>query len=493
MPVQLPSEKVMAAVEKAGYRVTYMDVAATAGIDVDVAQKDIVSLASLTQANLEVSKDGDIVYAFPRDFRAVLRNQSVFQQARELYNKVQPALYYLVRVGFGAMLLASLFVIFSSIMVIMSSSSSDNDNKDRDRGRSGGMSMGRLAYYFGPSPFDLFYYRPYYGYYYDDYSGRKRNPEEMGFLEAIFSYIFGDGDPNVGFDEDRMKLIAQVIRANGGAVVAEQLAPYLDVPLPNEISTTNLVQENYMLPVLSTFNGRPEVTAEGSIIYTFPEMQTSAVESIDPALAEIDSKSSTELSQLLMERGIYCSDIFEKKELKERLQQWAKAMTNKRQALLPPFAKEKTIPFSVAGKVQLFFAGLLGAINLAGAGYLGFLLANITGTLPGWLGIVQALYLPLLAYAISFNVVPLVRFLNLKGKNAKIDERNRARETFAGSLVKSGAALKRKLEAAKQFSFKTKVITKKDITYTTGKDILEQTEASPVLDDLAKFDKRLKG
>ena len=48
-------------------------------------------------------------------------------------------------------------------------------------------------------------------------------------------------------------------RANGGAVVAEQLAPYLDVPLPNEISTTNLVQENYMLPVLSTFNGRPEV------------------------------------------------------------------------------------------------------------------------------------------------------------------------------------------------------------------------------------------
>ena len=41
---------------------------------------------------------------------------------------------------------------------------------------------------------------------------RKQNPKEMNFLEGIFSYIFGDGDPNVGFNEDRMKLIAQVIR-----------------------------------------------------------------------------------------------------------------------------------------------------------------------------------------------------------------------------------------------------------------------------------------
>lgn len=28
-------------------------------------------------------------------------------------------------------------------------------------------------------------------------------PAEMGFLESCFSYIFGDGDPNVNFEEER--------------------------------------------------------------------------------------------------------------------------------------------------------------------------------------------------------------------------------------------------------------------------------------------------
>jgi hypothetical protein len=40
---------------------------------------------------------------------------------------------------------------------------SDDDDR-RDSRRGGGYSMGGPSLYFGPSPFDFFYYRPY-GYY----------------------------------------------------------------------------------------------------------------------------------------------------------------------------------------------------------------------------------------------------------------------------------------------------------------------------------------
>lgn len=82
---------------------------------------------------------------------------------------------------------------------------------------------------------------------------------------------------------DRYRVVAQIIRENGGAVVAEQLAPFLDPPEPKadaESYTVKVgeavVDESFMLPVLTRLNGRPEVTEEGQIVYVFPELMTSA-------------------------------------------------------------------------------------------------------------------------------------------------------------------------------------------------------------------------
>ena len=50
----------------------------------------------------------------------------------------------------------------------------------------------------------------------------------MSFLESVFSVLFGDGDPNADLEERRSKAVAKLIRAKGGAVTAEELAPYMD-------------------------------------------------------------------------------------------------------------------------------------------------------------------------------------------------------------------------------------------------------------------------
>jgi len=66
--------------------------------------------------------------------------------------------------------------------------------------------------------------------------------------------------------------------------VAEQLAPFLDPPSPKDVDTYTvregeaLVDESFILPVLTRLSGRPEVTEDGNIIYVFPDLMTSAGE-----------------------------------------------------------------------------------------------------------------------------------------------------------------------------------------------------------------------
>ncbi|KAL3627168.1 hypothetical protein CASFOL_028531 [Castilleja foliolosa] len=47
-------------------------------------------------------------------------------------------------------------------------------------------------------------------------------------IDWIFSYVFGDGDPNQGIEEKRWKMIQLYIALNGSVVTAEEIAPYLD-------------------------------------------------------------------------------------------------------------------------------------------------------------------------------------------------------------------------------------------------------------------------
>lgn len=43
------------------------------------------------------------------------------------------------------------------------------------------------------------------------------------------SYVFGDGDPNDEFDKQRWQALGRYIQSRGGTVVAEELAPFLDL------------------------------------------------------------------------------------------------------------------------------------------------------------------------------------------------------------------------------------------------------------------------
>ncbi|OEL25765.1 Uncharacterized protein BAE44_0013214 [Dichanthelium oligosanthes] len=238
-------DRAMEAVDHFGGRVTIGDVASRAGLQLAQAERALQALAADTEGFLEVSEDGEVLYAFPKDYRTKLAGKSFRMRIEPLVDKAKEVGAYLIRVSFGTALIASIVLVYTTIIAILSSS----------------------------RYLDADYYR------------RRRVEKEngMNFIESVFSFVFGDGDPNDGLEEKRWKMISndslnnsqigQYISSNGGVVTAEELAPFLDVPPPSEESKDD---ESFILPVLLRFQGHPEVDEQGNILYRFPSLQRTA-------------------------------------------------------------------------------------------------------------------------------------------------------------------------------------------------------------------------
>ena len=478
-----PPDSVVAAVEKLppNQRVVAADVAAKGGISLDTAEQGLRELASALAGadglSVAASDKGDLVYRFPDNVRGELASRSSSAKAREAWKSAKPVLATVGRVSFGVALIASIVIVYAAIIAIQSSS--DEERRDDRRSGGGGM-LGGGGWGYNPfwSPLDLFFPRPYYYYSYWE------PPPEMSLPEAFFSFVFGDGDPNTALRAARVRALAGVVRANGGAVVAEQLAPYLDPPsLPGRDVGSALVDESWVLPATLELGGRPEVQPDGTIVYTFDELKVSALETdaavllADPELAEqVDSAGADELRQLAADRGVGVSGPG---DVKGALRQWAAARLPQKQLFPEGYLEERTAPFSNADGGQLLAAGALGVANFVGVGYLGSLLAGIPAgvQLPGVIGLAATLYPALVLYAAAYVVVPAVRFGLLQRSNAAIEERNAARRAWRDALGAGSGALKARLTSARGAAGKrggVRVVGEEQIDFDSAKSVYEQ-------------------
>ncbi|NJO47318.1 MAG: hypothetical protein HC835_17820 [Oscillatoriales cyanobacterium RM2_1_1] len=412
-----PNPAIIKAVEQLDYRVTPGDVAVQVGLDINLAQQQLLALASEAGGHLQVAESGEIAFQFSKDFRAILRNKFWRLKFQGWWEKVWRVLFYLIRISFGILLLLSIALILISIsilLLVINSSGQDGDmGGDSDGGGFGffpNIWMGDWLWFF----------------YYPG-SSNSRQPrrtleksDRPNFLEAIFSFLFGDGDPNANLDERRWQAIARVIRNHQGAVAGEQLAPYFD-----QISPGSQDYEDYMLPALIRFNGQPEVSPGGEIIYHFPDLQTTT------------SQSQTEP--------------------------------------VASYLKEKPWRFSRASSGQIMLATGLGAVNLVGALVLGNLLSDgmLAAQIGGLVAFVSWMFPVLLAYGVGFLTIPLIRYFWIQGRNHHIKSRNQQRQQRAMVLNQANSTLRKKLNYAQQFAAET-VIDQGQLAYTTETDLVEQ-------------------
>lgn len=431
------SEPIIRAVERLGGRVTVSDVAASAGVGLDAAEREIVLLASLTGAAIDVTDSGDVAYRFARDVRGRLRGSSLRASLRMTWERIFPALFTGVRIGFGALLVVSIVVTFVAIAALSSSNSRDDDRRS---GGGGGLAM-RM---FTPNIFDVMFYSRYSRSY--DEPGRRGMPKpEMSFLEAVYSFVFGDGDPNVDVEEKQWKTIAAVINANSGSVTAEQLRPFLLSPSTG--GGGNIVDEGDILPVLTHFSGHPEVTADGDIIYVFPNFSTTGG---GPRRVEFVGQAATQLT-------------------------------------------EKEAVFSRATGTQRAYTIGLGLLNSFGAVTLGGMLANARALGPdaaALLALLKGIYPFIAVYALSFAIIPFVRGWLQRRKNREVRMRNQLRMRAAAQVAVPSADVRRKIEAAARYQVEKRAIASKDVVYSTDMDIdtMEEKRQQQLAEE---FDRRI--
>ncbi|CAL8466800.1 g6336 [Coccomyxa elongata] len=431
--------RIEGAVEALGGRVTVGDVAARAGASLEDTERTLNALAADSQGVLQVSDAGDVLYVLPQNFKSIIQGRSWLLKLEPALARAKAAAGYAVRVSFGTALVASIVLVSLTIIAILTASSSS----DRDNRRNGGYNGG----YYSRSPFSTFINLSDLFLYWDPYYYRRRgvytqNSGEMNFFESVFSFVFGDGNPNLDYDEQRWKLVGQLIQSKGGVVTAEQLAPFLDVTPDDLEKVDGYTNESYVVPALVRFNGHPEVSQGGQLLYVFPSLQRTA-----------------------------------------------KA---KRQTIPPAkdAALERRWGFSSASEGQRLGAVALGVANCVGVLYLGSLLGS-----PGVsqmlaqssLGFMNGLFPFLQAYAASFFAIPAIRWFFNQRKNSAIEARNQARLDAIGLLKRPSVQVK--LAAAGKLAERV-VIQDRDLIYSSDRDLAAQQTDTDT--EGRYFDERLR-
>lgn len=399
---------------------TVGDAAAAAGVAVEDARKALLAIAEDVGGALEVDQRGEMRVRLPQNAETALLKKSWKLKVEPVLQKSVQIAQVLVRMAFGAALFASLLVVYTAIAAI-----SAQDRDDRRQGRGGGRGM--VMYM---SPYDIWWYmNPGYGY------GRRpettyADRQEMGFLESVFSFVFGDGDPNEKREETRWKALGQYIMDRGGVVTAEEISLFV------QEDKKEGGDEGYVIPALIRFQGEPTVDEQGNILYVFPALQSTAK----------------------VGQGI------------------RDAFTKKTSAARPRAFLEKKVPFTRASSAQQVLVVLLGAANAIGVAWLSRLMSSPYIAREFGVGVVAlaARLMPALqVYALTFFLFPAVRWFWLRRQNAKIEERNAQKQEVELRLRSPDPLLSDKLASARSMA-KSNFFDDKSVIYSSERDTLEQ-------------------
>ncbi len=406
--------QLMTAVERLGYRVTCGDVATQTGMHLETARSGLLALANQTGGHLQVTDTGEVIYVLSPDFRQILLRKSVKLQLKAWLDRFAAAGFYLVKISFGVFLITSISVVYLTILAIALSAifSSEgggdcgDDNCVLGIFDWGGSSSANTLPTTTTSTLDRSSQL--------EPIRAKTQRKPLNFLEAVFSVLFGDGNPNTDLEQRRWSYIGNLIHRQRGVAIAEQIAPYLD----NLGQGYDREYENYMLPVLTKFNGIPEVSPTGQLVYHFPDLQTTIKDAAD------------------------------------------------RSSRLPKSLRERKWKFTKATPEQTNWSIALFAANLVGIGILAVLLKGLTSSAIGVALIILALY------GAGLVIIPSCRYFWVKAQDRQVRQRNHFRHQQA-NLLRQNSEVQAKLDYAQQFA-KQYRITDRDIIYTTEEDALAQ-------------------
>ncbi|MDR0567663.1 MAG: hypothetical protein LBG87_00455 [Spirochaetaceae bacterium] len=245
---------------------TVADIVAKTGLPLHTVRELVPLAADEYSARLQVTESGEILYSFPRGFTSKYRGfKAGFRVFAEKFGKiVKTAGSVLFKVWIMAMLVGyfALFMLIAlaSLLISLAGNSSSNSRSEERGG--GGL-------FFASFIFDLiiriwFYSeltkaldRSYYG-------EQKTRPKGRPLYKAVFSFVFGDGDPNKDWPAKEKQAVAAYLQNNQGIIA-----------LPEFMAITGLTPQTAETAITARcveFGGLPEVTEDGTVVYRFDEL-----------------------------------------------------------------------------------------------------------------------------------------------------------------------------------------------------------------------------
>jgi len=269
--------KIVNSLKRRKKRATVADVCADTALPLSTVRELLPKAADEYSGHLQVTQSGEILYNFSNGFTSRYRGLGVFirKAARKITDTVKTAFVFLFKVWTMVMLigyfLLFLAIALASVFISVAAQSKSSNNS-------------RRAFY-GPNLFSLFWRIWFYSeltkprYRYGNVTQKKE--EKRAMHKSIFSFIFGEDDPNSGWEEKINKAIITYIQSNKGTI---SLVEYMVFTGENSAEA-----EKSILSFCSRYGGSPEVTEEGYIVYRF-----------DDLLLRADLKTFSELTPPVM-------------------------------------------------------------------------------------------------------------------------------------------------------------------------------------------------
>ncbi|MDP3179962.1 MAG: hypothetical protein Q8M76_18770 [Spirochaetaceae bacterium] len=404
---------------------TCSDLVALTGLPKYQVDAEVKAVSDEYGARLRVTESGEILYSFPRGMRSRYRGLGPqAKRAWKVFKKGAAAVGMLLFKGWIVFMLVGYFVLFAALALLallasvaVSASGSRDSRSDRRGGGLGGLWLtGRIL--------EAFVNRWFYSELFKSPEERaaryRKNRERKPLYKAIFSFVFGDGDPDALWDEVEKRAVIAFLRANRGLITLPEFMAISGLP--------PLEAEERINRYMVEFEGSPEATEGGAVVFLFPGLlrasKESGVERPSPsrlsrsiAPFSANPRKSNRLFVLINAANLLFGSYF----------LYGAATAH---SLLPILYGPKYVARLVMTQgldaFYLFVHQLLG--KLAGLGDPGALLGIGLGVVP-------------LAFSVFFYAIPALRSLRLASRNERARFENLRREAYAAALkaVSSGA------------------------------------------------------
>ncbi len=249
---------------------TTADLVAVTGLPKPQVDAEVKAVSDEYGARLRVTESGEILYSFPAGMRSRYRGFGPSAaRAWKAFRKVAGRVAALLFKVWIVVMLVGYFVLFIGLAILaliasVAGSASGNSRDSRSSDRGGGLGglfvTGRLL----ETIFRIWFYSELFMTPEQRAARAGRRSEKRPLYKAIYSFVFGDGDPDAGWDTVEKKAFVAFVQANKGIItMPEFMAITGQKPLDAEQGINRYLVE---------FEGSPEVTEGGVIYYFFPSL-----------------------------------------------------------------------------------------------------------------------------------------------------------------------------------------------------------------------------